>query len=558
MPANALETPKPQAAPAAAPAAAKVPAQLRVGQTIVGLAAGALPSAAASEKRPAPAAQPVVPPQPHAGTLLGVARPGIAPLAPGEDEQPSDPEPDPPGYAPARELGATIGAAAAPGILEKAREGRADRHRRRVVAPAIEGAARAKVARRSEERGSRRALALVFAAGTLALAAVLIAVFLPSPPPLLARARADAQGHEGVELVCKTCPEGTKLTIEGVTGVTAAGVALIALPAPLSVGENRFKVAIDRPGNGRDETVNVSVNVAYRIRPDLGTLGAERPSFQILAEVAGKTTVTIDGRKMALSGGRGVENVDVTDECTGLAGEVKTLSRQVPYVVTPESGAPEQGAVNVAVGIVPLRLDAPVAIGSLAPHVITDGPSFVLAGSTLKGAEVIAAGRPIPVHPDGTFAQVMNVSSVGATQIEVRARMPGMAPRLTQVRVRRVESLEKTAKELATSEPPIAFGDLLANIAGSVGKAVAFTGEVSESKKQGYETVMLLEVSSASGCTGAASCTVRLVQGADNPAKKGDTLRIYGHVARAFSISGRRDIPEIEVDFTLKAEGKGR
>jgi hypothetical protein len=136
--------------------------------------------------------------------------------------------------------------------------------------------------------------------------------------------------------------------------------------------------------------------------------------------------------------------------------------------------------------------------------------------------------------------------------------MPGMAPRLTQVRVRRVESLEKTAKELATSDPPIAFADLVANIAGSVGKAVAFTGEVSESKKQGYETVMLLEVSSASGCTGAASCTVRLVQGADNPAKKGDTLRIYGHVARAFSISGRRDIPEIEVDFTLKAEGKGR
>ncbi len=48
--------------------------------------------------------------------------------------------------------------------------------------------------------------------------------------------------------------------------------------------------------------MNVSVNVAYRIRPDLGTLQAEKPAFQILAEVAGGTTVTIDGRKMTLSG----------------------------------------------------------------------------------------------------------------------------------------------------------------------------------------------------------------------------------------------------------------
>src|SRR6185369_6031397 len=151
-----------------------------------------------------------------------------------------------------------------------------------------------------------------------------------------------------------------------------------------------------------------------------------------------------DGHKMALSGGHGVENVDVTDVCTGLASEVKTLSRQLPYVIAPESGPPEQGAVNVSIGIVPLHLDAPIAIGALAsgaappPHVVIEGQSFVLAGWTMKGAEVVAAGRSITVHPDGTFAQVMNVSSVGATQIEVRARMPGMAPRLSQIKVRRV------------------------------------------------------------------------------------------------------------------------
>ncbi len=308
-------------------------------------------------------------------------------------------------------------------------------------------------------------------------------------------------------------------------------MAFVPLPSALSVGENRFKVDIDRPGNGRDEVVNVSVNVAYRIRPDLGTLQSEKPSFQILAEVAEGTTVTIDGRKMAIAGGRGVENVDVTDACTGLASDVKTLSKQIPYVITPPSGPPEQGVVNVAVGVVPLRLDAPVAIAPAvtpggiappAPHVITEGPSFVLAGQTIKGAEVLAAGRPITVHPDGSFAQVMNVSSVGATQIEVRARMPGMAPRITQIKVRRVESLEKAAKEIVSADPPpVAFAQLAASIPGAVGRAVALTGEVSDSRKQGYETVMLLEVSAASGCAAGAACTVRLVLGGDNPAKRG-------------------------------------
>jgi len=213
--------------------------------------------------------------------------------------------------------------------------------------------------------------------------------------------------------------------------------------------------------------------------------------------------------------------------------------------------------VNVSVGIVWLRLDAPVAPASSTPHVIIDGPSFVLAGQTMKGAEVLAAGRPIAVHADGTFAQVMNVSSVGATQIEVRAKMPGMAPRITQIKVRRVESLEKAAHEIVSAEPIVPFGQLASNIPAAVGKPVALTGEVSDTKTLGYQTVLLLEVSAASGCTaGSGSCTVRLVQGADNAAKHGDTIRVFGHVTGAFSWAGRQ-IPEIEVDFTLKGSRPG-
>jgi hypothetical protein len=530
-----------------------------IGRTIVGMNAAALAGARPAAGGAAPAGSRPAGAPGASATLLGVARPGIAPLAPGvaHDDEP----PDPPGYAPAQELGATIGPAALhEDALSGLQESERRRRRRRLMGAQVLPGLR--VPKRPEERSSRRTLAIAFTAGALALAAVLVALFWPSPPPLTARAKADAGGHEGVEVSCKSCPDGTKVTIGAASALVASGTALVPMPSALSVGENRLKVTVDRPAGGRSETVGVTVSVAYRVRPDLATLQAERPAFQVLAEAAPGTTITIDGRKVPLSNGHGVENVDVTDACTGLAAEVKTLSRQVPYVIKPEDGPVEQGLVNISVGIVPLWLDAPVPIDAPAaapgapdtaapvPHVVVDGPSFVLAGRTMKGADVLAAGRPITVHPDGTFAQVMNVSSVGATQIDVRARMAGMAPRIAQIRVRRVESLDKAARDFATSESPLAYAAVAQDITGNVGRAVTLSGDVSETKKQGYLTVMLLEVSS--GCPSGSGCAVRLVQAGDNPAKRGDTLRVFGHVARAFKSPGHSDVPEIEVDFTLK------
>jgi hypothetical protein len=483
------------------------------------------------------------PPTRAGGTLLGVARPGIAPLNPGAVPEPEGP---PPGYQPAGELGATIAPArgVAWGPPPSSRKPNWDGGRHRWQQPS-KGARPGAKGAPPREGPSRRAMALIFAAGGLALVAVLFAVFWPSPPPLSARARADASGKEGVELTCSSCPDGTKVAIGEATATIASGTAIVPLPSALAVGENRLKVAIDRPGSGRDETVSVPVNVAYRIHPDLKSLDAERPSFQIVAEAAKGTAITVDGRALPLAGGRAVENVDVSAECTGLSADVKTLSRQIPYVVTPEGGGAENGSISVSVGIVALHLDAP------GPHVIIDKSSFVLAGRTTKGAELLAAGRPITVKADGTFAQVMNVSSIGATQIEVRARMAGMAPRRFQIRVRRVDNLETAAREFA-SESPITYDKLAGNVPAQIGKAVTLAGEVSEARKQGYQTVMLLDVSAASGCRAGSTCTVRLVQGDENPAKRGDALRVYGHVSRLFSVPGRADLPEIEVDFTIK------
>lgn len=396
--------------------------------------------------------------------------------------------------------------------------------------------------REGSQRTSKGVIAIVVGAAVLAVGAVLFVALWPGRSSVTARPAADAQGRDGIELTCSSCPDGTSVTIERASAQIAAGAAFLPLGRPLIAGDNRFKVRIDRPKGGPDETLPITVHLPYRIRPELSTLQGERPSIQVVVEAEPGARVTLDGKPIPLVGGRAVEAFDVIDACTGLTGEARSLSRQIPYVVTLKKGDVERGSVNVMVGIVPLEIDAP---GS---SVVIDGPSFVLAGRTTKGAELIAAGKPVPVKPDGSFAHVMNVSSIGATQIEVRAKLAGMAPRLTRIKVRRVDNLETAARDFA-SESPITYAALGSDIARQAGKAIVVAGQVLEVKRENHRTTLLLDVSSSAGCKG---CSVQLVHGASNPAQPGDQLTAYGRVLRAARLPSGADVPEIEVDFTVK------
>jgi hypothetical protein len=364
----------------------------------------------------------------------------------------------------------------------------------------------------------------------------------PGRAPLKARPATDAQNREAVELSCSSCPDGTTLSIGQATATVTGGAALLTIGDPLAAGDNRFKIRIDRPGSERDETVPVVVHLPYRIRPELGTLQGERPSIQVVVEASPGARVTLEGRQVPLVGGRAVETFDVIDAITGLTGETKSLSRQIPYVVTPKDGEPERGSVSVMVGVVPLELDAP------GPNVVIDGPSFVLAGRTLKGAELFAAGKPVPVKADGSFAHVMNVSSIGATQIEVRAKLTGMAPRLTRIKVRRVDNIETAVREFA-AESPITFAALGGDVARLAGRPIVVAGQVIEVKRENHRTTMILDVGSQPGCKG---CTAHLVQGSSNPAQPGEQITAYGRVKRAVRAPSGADVPEVEVDFTVK------
>lgn len=475
------------------------------------------------------------------GTLLGVATPGIAPLNPGvEKPAPVSIQEAAPTEGSSRELGATLGAMPPAARAQPHKLAKRMRHAR-------VGAGGKATAPEAIAKPSKRPWIVVGAGAVLAIGALLFALLYDSAPPLSARVTVDQEGHELIEISCPACPNGTKVSLAGGSATIEDRVAEVPIRSALSLGDNQLRVDVDRPGNGRDETIGLEVHVAYRIRPDLATLQGDSPSIVVEVEAVEGTEVELDGKEIPLVKGHAIHTIDVTSAVTGPSPTLAKLSRDVPYVVRPPDGEEERGTVSVSVSILPLVIDAP------GRRVVVADKTFVLAGRTLPKAEVLVAGKEIPVKPDGSFAQVMNVSSVGATQIEVRAKMPERAPRLYRIDVNRVDNLASAAAQFSKHDP-LNFAALDANVEAAVGKRVVLSGEVVEARRQNHQTIMLLSVPPTAGCTKKASdCTVRLVHGVENPAQKGDAITAYGRVAGEFAVEGRPPIPEIDVEFTLEA-----
>jgi hypothetical protein len=381
----------------------------------------------------------------------------------------------------------------------------------------------------------------------LAGGAVAFAIFWRSPAPLRAEARVDANGADLLHVTCATCPDGTEVRAgESKAQVTGHAADLI-LATPLKVGENMFSVAIDRPGTGRDESVSLIVQIGYRIRPDLAALDSDKPQLRISIEGAPMASMAIDGKTLALGAdGKGQYDLDVTQECTGLADDTKSIERAIPYSVVGSSGATEQGVVNVRVAVPPLRIDAPTL------HSIIERDQFLLAGRTGRGARLIAGGHAVAVAPDGTFSRPIAAPSLGENTVKLRTFVAGQAPRMASFTVRRVEHLSEEAKTFAANAP-LPFADLAASVSKYVGQPVVLSGEIVESRSQGATNLALLDVQK--GCS-RPPCLARLVFAGEEPVARADRLQVYGYVTRAISPGGDAagTVPEVEVAFAQKRQ----
>jgi hypothetical protein len=458
-------------------------------------------------------------------TMLGVARPGIAPLHPGKGgAKAHSPQEAAPRPAPARPAASS----AAP------------------HAPAAIPFAPARSLAKPKGGLPRGAIVLIIVSALLAVTAGVVAFLWQSPRPIRAEVTLDDRGSEVLSLGCDDCLDGTVVSVGANRATFKNNKAVLGLAKPLEIGRNTVVVAVHRPGIGRDEEVVLNVAVDYRVRGVLGSLSEDPPKIKVAIQTAPGAAAVVDGRPVTLDTfGKGEYAVDVSKDLEGPADNILPFEKKLPYVVTPSGGEPRKGEVTLRFGIVPLRIDAP------GDGIIVDGETFMLSGRTLKDGRIAVGGRPITVDAEGRFAQLMNVSSVGETTIVVRAEAKDQAPRLVRVRVKRVANLRDEAAVFRQS----AFTDY-ASVADKPkkGQSVALDGEVAEARLDGEVTVILLDVKK--GCA-HQPCLAKIVYGGRFETKRGAAVGAYGHVHGV--VEGPRtgvQIPEIFAEFLLAQKSR--
>ena len=465
---------------------------------------------------------------PHQKTMLGVARPGIAPLNPGQPKAPSAAPTSAPQARSAQGSGAGAPVSRKPPSL-------------RPLAPAVRTS-------RNEARPKPGIPALaavaIVGAGGLFAAALVVWLFYRGHGSIEAQASALPDGNEQLELNCAACDDGTVARLDSGNATFAAHRATLPLSRPLKVGENPMTITLVS-AHGKQSFVDISVPIAFRVRGDTSGLEAPAPELRVLVSATGGSSVVVDGKPLTLNAeGEGRYGIDVSAEVTGLDPNVKPLERKVTYVVTPPNAAPQSGTVTLQAGITPLVIEAPGAA------VVLESSNFVLSGRTAKAGALTVSDRPITVDPSGRFAQMMNVSAPGETTITIRATSKDTAPRLFLLHVKRVDSLAKEAERVrqrATSS----YAAIADQAEGKRGWAVALDGSAVDTRTDNYNTVIVMDVQG--GCA-HGPCLARVTYGAPFSIARGDKFSAFGEVSGVVDgpRSGTR-IPDIHADFLIKA-----
>jgi hypothetical protein len=516
------------AAPAAAPALAqKAPlAAKKPGSTLGATMVGIAPPARMDASAVPPAAPEAAPKIAASKTMLGVAIPGIAPLRAG------DATAAPPAQTMRRREDLPRGVdAPLPPV---------------VPAPAPITDLPAPPPPRIVRRGGvpLAAVALV-AGGLVVVGGAAIAYFWHGAPPITATPRMSPEGNDVLHLTCDaaSCKDGTVVTVDGASAKFATGVADLPLTRALHVGPNPLSLHVDRPGMGRDEVIALTVPVAYRVRADVSAMNGPHPSVQIHVEALAGSDVRVADTAVTLDAqGAGTFAIDESAATEGPADESRVVALDVPYTVASGGRPSEAGTVRARVSVAPLRVDAPGA------RAVVDADQILLAGRAAKGATVTVDGAPATVSADGTFEKSVPLPAPAEVSVEVRSGTASLAPRTVHVALKRVASLADEAKAFE-KQATLGYDAALANLATDAGRPIVVDGEVVEPRASGHRTLLLVD--DRRGCA-KGPCLARVVVGQEVVVARGDRLRAYGRVARAFATPTGETVPEIEADFVLR------
>jgi hypothetical protein len=236
--------------------------------------------------------------------------------------------------------------------------------------------------------------------------------------------------------------------------------------------------------------------------------------------------------------------VDETTATEGAADESRTISADVPYVVTPKGGTAQTGKVSARLSVAPLRVDAP------GPRGVFVEDQVLVAGRAAKGASVTIDGAPAAVAADGAFERAVPMPDYGDRTIDVRAGTASLTPRTVHLSLRRVHSLADEAKAFETKKP-VGYDAVMANLTGSTGQPMVVEGEVFGAQASGHRTLVLID--DRRGCT-KGPCVARVVIGSDVKLARGDNVKAYGYVTGGVSQGNGQTVPDVEADFFTRGK----
>ena len=246
-------------------------------------------------------------------------------------------------------------------------------------------------------------------------------------------------GDEGEQLRIEVpgAPAGTKVRFKGEERALESGAAVFPLSADsLHLGDN--ELAIDLiDANGEAERSNLTLSVRYRVRADLSGLGREPPSIDVVVDALPGSEVTLDSEPVALDAdGHGSRTYPVAS-AEGDAAEA-AFEREIRYRVKLPDESPEEGIVRVRVPYAQMQLDRP------GTDVVTDREAIEIAGAVHESAHVTVDGTPAEVR-NGRFVLRYPLPAPGEHTPRVVTHQPGRAPRVTTIRIRRVEDMAREA-----------------------------------------------------------------------------------------------------------------
>ena len=409
------------------------------------------------------------------GTLLGIARPGIAPTG----EAPRPPTPPVTRSAPARPPSPS-------------------------TAPRISSIP---VPQPFPTTRPRWVNGLLIAGGLAIAAGIGAGVAMCGPKTITVRVdkfSINEAGNDQLDLICEKCPAGSSLILGDAHAKVQNGRAKLTPKEPLALGRNELQFRLEDRGNVR-KTKKVILPIAFRVLTRWSGLHEAKPYAEITVAASSGSKVIIGAEPTALQGEQATKRVYFEAETLGEASQMTSVQRELAIEVT-VNGEPRKTRAEIRSGVTPLTLTSPALVHHLK------GKPVSVSGRTAPNAKVTILEAQLEANENGDFSYVLESPQAGT--ITVTAYKEDL--------LRRRVSFELSANAPDPPQAVTSYTDIKAGV------SVNISGNVLESRTVDGTTRALMEIER--GCS-SPPCLLRVVYAEPTKLAPNRVVRITGVVS---------------------------